>query len=101
MWRAGLLIAVVAGAAGAIQSGRSMQELAFLTRDGCANTADMLVNLDDALIELGWRRNYQTIDLGKLPKTDVRTGYPTPTVLWKGRDIFGLAAPTPPYPEPT
>jgi hypothetical protein len=78
-----------------------MQELEFLTRDGCVNTPDMQVNLDDALIELGWRRNYQDIDLGALPKNDPRTGYPTPTLLWNGHDIFGLAVPKPPYPTPT
>lgn len=101
MWRVGLVLAALAGSIGAMQSGRSMKELTFLTRDGCANTPDMLVNLDDALIALKWRRDYQYIDLGKLPKSDPRTGYPTPTLLWKDHDIFGMAAPKPPYPEPT
>jgi hypothetical protein len=50
MWRVGLLLATLAGSLGAIQTGRSMQELEFLTRDGCVNTPDMTVNLDDALI---------------------------------------------------
>jgi hypothetical protein len=102
MWRVGLILATLAGSLGAIQSARSMQQdLTFLTRDGCVNTPDMRVNLDDALIKLGWRRNYQEIDIGKLPKTDARTGYPTPTLLWKGHDIFGMAVPKPPYPTPT
>jgi hypothetical protein len=101
MWRVGLLLAALVGPFGAIQAGRSMQDLTFLTRDGCVNTPDMRLNLDDALIKLGWRRNYQEIDLGTLPKDDPRTGYPTPTVLWKRHDIFSMAVPKPPYPTPT
>ena len=101
MWPVGFLLATLAGSLGAAQTGRSMQELTFLTRDGCVNTPDMQLNLDDALIQLGWRRNYQEIDIGNLPKTDPRTGYPTPTLVWKGHDIFGMAVPKPPYPTPT
>ena len=78
-----------------------MKDLTFLTRDGCVNTPDMVVNLDDALIALKLRRDYQVVDIGKLPKSDPRTGYPTPTILWKGKDIFGMAVPKPPYLEPT
>jgi len=83
------------------QHGRSMQALTFLTREGCVNTPEMQNNLDDALRKLGWQMNYNIIDIGKLPKTDIRTGYPTPTLLWKDHDIFGMPAPEPPYPEPT
>ena len=74
--------------------------LVFLTRDGCVNTPDMVNNLDDALNALHWPKDYQYIDIGKLPKTDIRTGYPTPTLLWKGKDLFGMPVPTPPLPEP-
>jgi hypothetical protein len=79
----------------------TMKDLTFLTRDGCVNTPDMLFNLDDALKALGWPRDYQFIDIGKLPARDVRTGYSTPTLLWKGKDIFGMPAPTPPYDVPS
>src|SRR3954467_4684587 len=75
--------------------------LVFLTRDGCVNTPDMVNNLDDALKSLGWANDYQYIDIGKLPSTDARTGYPTPTVLWKGNDIFGMPVPKPPFAEPS
>ena len=97
IWIAGIVFVSLAAAA----PPRSMKDLTFLTRDGCVNTPDMQVNLEDALIALGWRRDYQIVDIGKLPKSDVRTGYPTPTLLWKGRDIFGMAVPKPPYNEPT
>ena len=49
-------------------------------------------NLQDVLID---------IDIGRLPASDVRTGYPTPTLLWKGKDIFGMRVPKPPYDVPS
>jgi hypothetical protein len=79
----------------------SVKELTFLTRDGCVNTPDLLTNLDDALKALGWPTDYQYINIGKLPSTDVRTGYPTPTLLYKGKVIFGMPAPQPPYDTPS
>lgn len=94
-WLSSLILALVLGVA------PSMKDLTFLTRDGCVNTPDMLNNLDDALIALKLRRDYQVVDIGKLPKDDPRTGYPTPTILWKGQDIFGMSAPKPPYDVPT
>jgi hypothetical protein len=53
-------------------------DLVFLTRDGCVHTPDMVNNLDDALNALQWPKDYPHIDIGKLPKTDAKTGYPTP-----------------------
>ena len=76
-------------------------DLVFITRDDCVNSPDMFINLDDALRSLGLALDYQVVNLGKLPKTDPRSGYPTPTVLYRNRDLFGMPAPTPPYPEPT
>jgi hypothetical protein len=70
-----------------------MQALTFLTREGCVNTPEMQNNLDDALRKLGWQLNYNIIDIGKLPKTDIRTGYPTPTLLWEGPRYFRNARP--------
>ena len=34
------------------------------------------------------------LNIGTLPRTDVRTGYPTPTLLWKGKDLFGMPSPS-------
>lgn len=94
MWIA-LLLALALGAA------PTVKDLTFLTRDGCVNTPDMVNNLDDALTALKLPKDYQFIDIGKLPKDDPRTGYPTPTILWKGKDIFGMSAPKPPYDVPS
>ena len=79
----------------------TMKDLTFLTRDDCINTPDMVNNLDDALKSLGLPNDYAYINIGTLPKKDVRTGYPTPTVLWKGRDVFGMPAPKPPFDVPS
>lgn len=78
-----------------------MKTLTFLTRDGCVNTPDMVLNLDDALKSLACPNDYAYLNIGTLPSTDVRTGYPTPTVLYKGKDIFGLAEPIPPFAAPS
>ena len=101
MWRPAILIALLTTLAAVPQSPRSTKDLVFLTRDGCVNTPDMQNNLDDALIRLKWRRDYQVINLATLKKDDARIGYPTPTLLWRGRDIFGLPVPKPPYRDPT
>jgi hypothetical protein len=92
-----LLIAMVAYNA----PSRSMQDLVFLTRPGCVNTAVMRANLDKALKALKLQTDYQFIDIDTLPVSDVRTGYPTPTLLYKGRDLFGMPEPKPPLHAPT
>jgi hypothetical protein len=100
MWRAASLLAVVFMASAAAKP-TTIKDLTFLTRDGCVNTPDMMLAVDDALTALPWPHDYQVINVGKLPASDVRTGYPTPTLLWKGRDIFGMSAPKPPYDVPS
>jgi len=77
------------------------KDLVFLTRGGCVNTTTLRVNLDEALKATGLPTDYQFIDLDSLPPTDSRVGYPTPTILYANRDLFGMATPTPPFPEPT
>jgi hypothetical protein len=75
--------------------------LVFLTRGGCANTAVMRRNLDNALRLLGSAFRYEAVDQDTLPAADVRRGYPTPTLLYQDRDVFGMSAPKPPLPDPT
>jgi hypothetical protein len=79
----------------------STKGLTFLTRDGCVNTPEMVANLDRALETLGWPNDYQCVDIGTLPASDVRTGYPTPTLLYKDHDLFGMSVPKPPYDVPS
>ena len=79
----------------------SMKELVFLTREGCDNTPTLRANLDEALRALGRPADYAVVDLESLARTDPRTGYPTPTLLYTNRDLFGMPEPVPPFPEPT
>ena len=99
MWRTGVLAIVAAITVGSPPT--NTKDLTFLTRDGCVNTSIMRKNLNAALRTLGWKQEYRVIDIGTLAPTDVRTGYPTPTILWMERDIFGMPAPRPPYGVPS
>ncbi len=76
-------------------------ELTFLTRDCCAKAAVMRERLDEALVRRRLPSSYQVIDLATLPDADPRRGYPTPTLLRSGRDLFGMPEPQPPLPAPT
>ena len=91
MWHSASLVAVLLMASGAKPT--PMKDLTFLTRDGCVNTPDMMLAVDDALTALGWPHDYQVIDIGKLPAKDVRTGYPTPTLFVEGQGHLRDARP--------
>jgi hypothetical protein len=77
------------------------KELVFLTRGGCVNTTVMRRRLDEAMKSLGLALSYEVVDQDTLPGADVRRGYPTPTLLYQNRDIFGMAVPQPPLRDPT
>jgi hypothetical protein len=79
----------------------TVANLVFLTREGCADTIRMRASLDDALRAMNLSTDYQVVDLDTLAATDVRSGYPTPTLLYRDRDLFGLAVPLPPFNTPT
>ena len=66
--------------------------LMLLTRIGCADSVTMRKNLEAVLNgRKSW--SYVVVDLDKLPKTDVRRRYPTPTLLRGGKDVFGMRLP--------
>lgn len=69
--------------------------------DACVNTETMRERLDEALKATGSTLKYEVVDLDTLPVTDARRGYPTPTLLYENRDVFGLPEPQPPLPEPS
>ena len=77
-----------------------MHELALVTRGACVNTPVTRANLNDALQALGLPADSQVVNLDALPRSDVRTGYPTPTLLYRTRDLFGMPEPVPPFPQP-
>lgn len=78
-----------------------MNDIVFLTRAGCVNTETMRARLDEALDRLGWPTDYALIDADTLTPPDPRGGYGTPTVLYAGRDLFGMPEPSVPHPSPT
>ena len=77
------------------------ETLVLLTRGGCVNTDTMRARLDETLKSTGSTLKYEVLDLDTLPATDARRGYPTPTLLYNNRDVFGLPEPQPPLPEPS
>jgi hypothetical protein len=76
-------------------------ELVFLTREGCVNTAVMRDRLDRALTMLGLPTTYVVIDVDTLDASDARRGYGTPTILYRNRDLFGMPSPAAGVPDPT
>ena len=79
----------------------SLKNLVFLTREGYVNTTTMRQNLDNALKAMTLPTDYQFIDADTLTESDPRRGYGTPTVLYEGRDLFGMSEPLVPTPPPT
>ncbi len=63
---------------------------------GCPNTPAMRENLTAALAAIGKGWAFQDTNQEALPEDDPRRGYPTPTILVNGRDLFGLPVPTAP-----
>ena len=84
-----------------MSGGPATGKLVFLTRAGCETTPVLRQNLDAALKALNLPLDYRVVDFAALPATDARRGYPTPTVLYANRDLFGFPEPTPPLPAPT
>ena len=69
-------------------------QILFLTRDGCVNTDTMRQRLDEALRALDWPGTYPLINVDTLPAAHVWRGYGTPTIVYRGQDLFGMPAPT-------
>jgi hypothetical protein len=76
-------------------------ELVFLTREGCVNTPVLLENLRQAAEIFDPPLKYVVVDQGTLLLSDARIGYPTPTILFNERDLFGLPQPSQPFPAPS
>ena len=68
-------------------------KIEFLGTGSCANSPIMEKKLQEALALKGLAETYSYIDIRKLPESDFRRGYGTPTVLVNGEDIFGAPRP--------
>ena len=93
-----MLVLALAAAAGCTSRPEPIE---FLTPVRCVQTKLMQVRLDAWIQALGRPIPYTVVDVGTIPTTDARTGYPTPAILRGGVDLFGMPAPTPSFPEPT
>lgn len=76
-------------------------DVVFLTRDGCVTSPILRANLDAALSALKMSTDYTVVDQGELDANDPRSGYPSPTILVDGKDMFGMAVPAAPFPAPS
>ncbi len=63
---------------------------------GCPNTPELRDHLRAALASIGKGWTFRDTNQETLPEHDLRRGWPTPTVLVDGRDLFGMPAPTEP-----
>lgn len=78
------------------------EPLVLLSRPECFQTTAFRRNLELALSASARpTTSYTVVDLDTLPESDIRRGYPTPTLLQGDRDAFGMTPPQPPLPEPT
>ena len=59
----------------------------------CPNTPVVGGNVEKAVASLGLAADVVYVDQERLPAGDPRRGWPAPTVLVDGRDLFGLPAP--------
>lgn len=103
MWCAVAGLGLLAGcAAPTTQSNKSaavnsaQPRIELLGFEGCPNTPELRDNLGAALASIGKGWAFTDTDQEKLPEGDLRRGYPTPTILVNGRDLYGLPVPTAP-----
>ena len=77
------------------ETGAAMIQVEVLGFGDCPNTPEFLRRVQVAATRVDGARVVY-VDQEALPEHDVRRGYPTPTALANGRDLFGLPAPTTP-----
>ncbi len=103
VWCAVAALGLFAGCAGpttqpdrsaAVNSAQPKIEL--LGFEGCPNTPELRANLKAALASIGTGWTFTDTNQELLPESDLRRGWPTPTILVNGRDTFGMPAPTAP-----
>ena len=70
--------------------------ITLLGFDGCPLTPLMKERLEQAIRVLGRDLDLVQIDQQSLDSSDLRRGYPAPTVLVNESDLFGMKEPTTP-----
>lgn len=77
-------------------SEHQVMKIELLGFPGCPNTPSMRANLAAALASIGPGLTFIDTNQEALPESDVRRGWPTPTILVNGRDLFDMAPPIAP-----
>lgn len=68
-------------------------KIELLGFQGCPNTPVIRENLQTALKAVGGL-TFTDVNQEALPASDIRRGWPTPTILVNGRDLFGMSPPS-------
>ncbi len=71
-------------------------QIEFLGFPDCPNTPQLRRALVDALSQFEGAWELSEIDQEQLVSDDPRRGYPAPTILINGTDLFGMPTPTQP-----
>jgi hypothetical protein len=77
----------------AIGRAETAMKIEVLGFEGCPNTPQTRANVEKAVKSIGHSAKVGYVDQMKLPESDRRRGWPTPTVLVDGRDLFGMSEP--------
>src|SRR5215472_18133562 len=70
---------------------RTNMRITFLGSRSCPNVPPLRDNLERALALIGDTLEVEDVDQDRLALDDPRRGYPTPTILVEGRDLFGMS----------
>lgn len=60
---------------------------------GCPNTPILREHLSAAIASIGHGLTFHEVNQSDLAESDARRGWPTPTILVNGEDLFGMPAP--------
>lgn len=75
-----------------------MPRIELLGFPACPNTPELGDRLRRALAPLGPGWTIEEVDVLALPRHDPRRGYPAPTILINGTDLYGMSGPSGPNP---
>ena len=75
------------------RSAAAPRRIELLGFSGCPNTPTMRRNLQQALRTIDPTLRFDDVDQESLSPADLRRGYPTPTVLVDGKDLYDLPIP--------
>lgn len=79
-----------------VLGGTHLMKIEFLGFPGCPNTPTLRVHLQEALDSVDGDVTFTDVNQEALPESDARRGWPAPTILVNGEDLFGMQPPSSP-----